>query len=76
MQAVAEKLMNERNQLTNYGMDFYILSIPNKASVYPEFMPDTIETKDINIKDRFINEVFGREYGFKCRGCKANTYKS
>lgn len=46
MQAVAEKLMSERNQFTNYGMDFYILSIPNKASVYPEYMPDTIERVD------------------------------
>lgn len=50
MQAFADKLTNERNQLTNYGMDFYILSIPNKASVYPEFMPDTIETKDTTSK--------------------------
>ena len=50
MQAVAEKLMSERDQFTNYGMDFYILSIPNKASVYPEFMPDTIETKDTTSK--------------------------
>lgn len=50
MQAVAEKLMSERDQFTNYGMDFYILSIPNKASVYPEFMPDTIERKDTTSK--------------------------
>lgn len=46
MQTIADKLTNERNQLTNYGIDFYILSIPNKASVYPEYMPDTIERKD------------------------------
>ena len=46
MQAVADKLMNERNQFANYGIDFYILSIPNKSSVYPEYMPDTIERKD------------------------------
>lgn len=46
MQAVADKLTNERNQFANYGIDFYILSIPNKASVYPEYMPDTIERKD------------------------------
>lgn len=50
MQAVAEKLMSERDQFTDYGMDFYILSIPNKASVYPEFMPDTIERKDTTSK--------------------------
>lgn len=50
MQTIADKLTNERNQLTNYGMDFYILSIPNKASVYPEFMPDTIETEDTTSK--------------------------
>ena len=46
MQAVADKLKNERNQFANYGIDFYILSIPNKSSVYPEYMPDTIERKD------------------------------
>lgn len=46
MQAYADKLTNERNQFTNYGIDFYILSIPNKSSVYPEYMPDTIERKD------------------------------
>lgn len=46
MQAVADKLTNERNQFANYGIDFYILSIPNKSSVYPEYMPDTIERKD------------------------------
>lgn len=46
MQAIADKLTNERNQFTNYGIDFYILSIPNKSSVYPEYMPDTIERKD------------------------------
>lgn len=46
MQAIAEKLMSERDQFINYGMDFYILSIPNKASVYPEYMPDTIERED------------------------------
>lgn len=50
MQTIADKLTNERNQLTNYGMDFYILSIPNKASVYPEFIPDTIKTKDTTSK--------------------------
>lgn len=46
MQAYADKLTNERNQFANYGIDFYILSIPNKSSVYPEYMPDTIERKD------------------------------
>ena len=46
MQAFADKLTNERNQFANYGIDFYILSIPNKSSVYPEYMPDTIERKD------------------------------
>lgn len=46
MQAIADKLTNERNQFANYGIDFYILSIPNKSSVYPEYMPDTIERKD------------------------------
>ena len=46
MQTIADKLTNERNQFTNYGIDFYILSIPNKSSVYPEYMPDTIERKD------------------------------
>lgn len=46
IQAYADKLTNERNQFTNYGIDFYILSIPNKSSVYPEYMPDTIERKD------------------------------
>lgn len=46
MQAVADKLTNERNQFANYEIDFYILSIPNKSSVYPEYMPDTIERKD------------------------------
>lgn len=50
MQAFADKLTNERNQFTNYGMDFYILSIPNKASVYPEYMPDTIERKETTSK--------------------------
>lgn len=50
MQAFADKITNERNQFTNYGMDFYILSIPNKASVYPEFMLDTIERKDTTSK--------------------------
>lgn len=50
MQAVAEKLMSERDQFTNYRIDFYILSIPNKASVYPEFMLDTIERKDTTSK--------------------------
>jgi hypothetical protein len=46
MQTIADKLTNERNQFTNYGIDFYILSIPNKSSVYPEYMPYTIERKD------------------------------
>lgn len=46
MQQFADKLINERNQFANYGIDFYILSIPNKSSVYPEYMPDTIERKD------------------------------
>lgn len=50
MQAVAYKLTNERNQFANYGIDFYILSIPNKSSVYPEYMPDTIERKDTTSK--------------------------
>lgn len=50
MQAVADKLTNERNQFANYGIDFYILSIPNKSSVYPEYMPDTIERKDTTSK--------------------------
>lgn len=31
-------------------MGFYILSIPNKASVYPEYMPDTIERKETTSK--------------------------
>ncbi|RGJ42616.1 hypothetical protein DXD61_10300 [Eubacterium sp. TM06-47] len=50
MQTIADKLTNERNQFSNYGIDFYILSIPNKASVYPEYMPDTIERKDTTSK--------------------------
>lgn len=50
MQAIADKLTNERNQFSNYRIDFYILSIPNKASVYPEYMPDTIERKDTTSK--------------------------
>lgn len=50
MQTIADKLTNERNQFSNYGIDFYILSIPNKSSVYPEYMPDTIERKDTTSK--------------------------
>lgn len=50
MQAVVDKLTNERNQFVNYGIDFYILSIPNKSSVCPEYMPDTIERKDTTSK--------------------------
>ncbi len=50
MQAVADKLTNERNQFVKYGIDFYILSIPNKSSVCPEYMPDTIERKDTTSK--------------------------
>lgn len=50
MQAITDKLTNERNQFSNHGIDFYILSIPNKASVYPEYMPDTIERKNTTSK--------------------------
>ena len=50
MQTIADKLTNERNQFSNYGIDFYILSIPNKSSVYPEYMPDTIQRKDTTSK--------------------------
>ena len=50
MQTIADKLTNERNQFSNYGIDFYILSIPNKSSVYPEYMPDIIERKDTTSK--------------------------
>lgn len=42
MNQIMNKLMSERDEVEAYNCDFYILSIPNKASVYSEYMPDTI----------------------------------
>lgn len=55
MKAMADKLVNEMNQFKNYGCDLYLLSIPNKASVYPEYMPDTIQRENTTSRtDQFI----------------------
>ena len=55
MKAMADKLVNEMNQFKNYGCDLYLLSIPNKASVYPEYMPDTIQQENTTSRtDQFI----------------------
>ena len=50
MQTIADKLTNERNQFTNYGIDFYILSILNKSSVYPFYSkPDCFSLLLVNL---------------------------
>ncbi|WP_305151750.1 hypothetical protein [uncultured Dubosiella sp.] len=48
MAAIAAKLCVERDAIEAKGVQFGILSIPNKASVYPELMPATI-TRDNDV---------------------------
>lgn len=43
MAQIAIKLEQERDYFESLGCEFYILSIPNKASVYPEYMPSSIK---------------------------------
>lgn len=46
LKQMADKLESEKNEFASMGCDFYILSIPNKSNVYPEYMPDTIKRED------------------------------
>ena len=56
MAEYASKLEQEAAVINSYGCDFYILSIPNKASVYPEYMPDTVTREsDYSKTDGFMD---------------------
>ena len=46
MAQIAAKLQQERDYFESLGCEFYILSIPNKASVYPEYMPSSIKQEN------------------------------
>ena len=76
MQAVADKLTNERNQFANYGIDFYILSIPNKSSVYPEFMPDTIERVDTTSKTDLLMQYLEKNTDLNVVDAKPSLVKA
>lgn len=76
MQAVADKLTNERNQFVNYGIDFYILSIPNKSSVCPEYMPDTIERKDTTSKTDLLMKYLEENTDLNVVDAKATRVKA
>lgn len=55
MVAIAAQLQGESQEFNNYGCGFYIMSIPNKENVYPEYMPDSIERyNDISKTDEFM----------------------
>lgn len=46
MAQIAAKLQQERDYFESLGCEFYILSIPNKASVYSEYMPSSIKQEN------------------------------
>lgn len=46
MATIASKLENTASTFNSYGVEFYVMSIPNKENVYSEYMPDSIERSD------------------------------
>lgn len=42
LKVTAQNLMHVRNTIESYGTEFIVMSIPNKETVYSEYMPDTI----------------------------------
>jgi len=45
LEQIRLNLESQRDWLKKNGIDFYVLVCPNKQSVYPEFLPDTIIKK-------------------------------
>lgn len=56
MSTIAQKLEKEKAAIESYGCQFVLLSIPNKASIYPEYMPDTIARVSEKSKTDYLME--------------------
>jgi len=52
---IKNKLVEKRDWLKEQGIDFYILISPNKSSIYPEYLPETINK--VNDQTRFDQVV-------------------
>lgn len=86
MAIIAQKLLSDRDILSSYGIEFYMLSIPNKSNVYSEYMPDTIVRQDTTTKtDLFVdylkkntnlNVVYAKEALIKTKDAYQTYYKS
>lgn len=43
LKTIATRLEKNQKQLHDQGIDFYLLLVPDKDQVYPEYLPDTIQ---------------------------------
>lgn len=76
MAEMASKLETERNQFAQYGCDFYILSIPNKANVYPEYMPDTVVREDSTSKTDLLMKYLSKNTDLNVVDAKPDLLKA
>lgn len=63
--------------LRHHGiLNFYILSIPNKANVYPEYMPDTVVREDSTSKTDLLMKYLSKNTDLNVVDAKPDLLKA
>ncbi len=70
MASITSKLEQYKQLFNSYGKEFYVMSIPNKSNVYPEYMPDSIERSDTTTKTDIFMDYLQNNSDLGVINCK------
>lgn len=70
MASIASKLEQYKQIFNSHGKEFYVMSIPNKSNVYPEYMPDSVERADTTTRTDLFMDYLSNNTDIGVINCK------